>query len=141
MSGAWRLRRPQTPAPFKPGPNEPPRRGQCLAEAAEFRFTGVDLLCGPEALRAQGGSLMEVRCAGANEVVMQEAVLSDMRQVGHIVHHCAGEWARTAAQKYWGVVGGVERGVGKRGCSRRLDGGQSEGGASARRGCCGSRAR
>lgn len=67
MSGAWRLRRPQTPAPFKPGPNEPPRRGQCLPGAAEFRFTGVGLLYGPESLRAQGGSLMEGRCAGADE--------------------------------------------------------------------------
>ena len=67
MSGAWRLRRPQTPAPFKPGPNEPPRRGQCLPGAAEFRFAGVGLLYGPESLRAQGGSVMEVRCAGADE--------------------------------------------------------------------------
>lgn len=50
-----------------PGPNELPRRGQCLAEAAEFRFTGVGLLYGPESLQAQGGSRMEGRCAGADE--------------------------------------------------------------------------
>ena len=71
---------------------------------------------------------MEGRCAGADEVVMREAVLSDVRQVGHIVHQCAGErGARTAAQKYRGVVSG-ERGDGKRGYGRVLDGGQSEGG-------------
>ena len=59
--------------------------------------------------------------------VMWEAVLA-VRQVGHIVQHCASEWARTAAEKYWVVVSGVERGVGKRGCGRELDGEQSEGG-------------
>ena len=50
-----------------PGPNELPRRGSWLAEAAEFRFIGVGFLYGPESLRAQAGSLMEGRCAGADE--------------------------------------------------------------------------
>lgn len=49
------------------GPNELPRRSQCLAEATEFRFAGVGFLYGPESLRAQGGSLMEGRCTGADE--------------------------------------------------------------------------
>ena len=43
------------------------RSGQCLAEAAKFRFAGVGLLYGPESLRAQDGSLVEGRCAGADE--------------------------------------------------------------------------
>ena len=59
---------------------------------------------------------------------MREAVLSDVRQIGHIVHHCAGERGADCGQKYWGVVSGVERGVGKRGCGRGLVGGQNEGG-------------
>lgn len=50
-----------------PGPNELPQRGQCLAVAAEFRFIGVGFLYGPESLRAQGGRLMEWRCADADE--------------------------------------------------------------------------
>lgn len=50
-----------------PGSNELPRRVQCLAEAAEFRFTSVGLLYGPESLRVKGGRLMEGRCAGAGE--------------------------------------------------------------------------
>ena len=49
------------------GSNELPRRGQCLAVAAEFRFIGVGFLYGPESLRAQGGRLMEWRCADADE--------------------------------------------------------------------------
>ena len=92
-----------------PGPNELPRRGKCLAEAAEFRFTGVGLLCGPESLRAQGGSLMEGRCAGADEGDMREAALSDVRQVGHIVYHCAGERGADCGSK---VLGRCERGKG-----------------------------
>ena len=50
-----------------PGSNELPQCGQCLAAAAEFRLAGVGLLYGPESLRAQDGSLMEGRCAGADE--------------------------------------------------------------------------
>ncbi len=50
-----------------PGSNELPRRVQCLAEAAEFRFTSVGLLYGPESLRVKGGRLMEGRYAGAGE--------------------------------------------------------------------------
>ena len=73
-----------------PGPNELPRRGSCLAEAAEFRFTGVSFLYGPESLRAQGGSFMEERCVGADEGGMREAVLSGVQQVGRIVYQCAG---------------------------------------------------
>lgn len=52
---------------YAPAPNELPRRGQCLDEATEFRFAGVGFLYGSESLRAQGGSLMEVRCAGVDE--------------------------------------------------------------------------
>ena len=56
----------------------------------------------------RGGASVRMRA------MMREAVLSDVRQVDHIVQHCASEWARTVAQMYWVVVGGVERGVGKR---------------------------
>ena len=41
--------------------------------------------------------------------VMREAVLSDVRQVGHIVHHCAGEWGANCGSK---VLGRCERGKG-----------------------------
>lgn len=94
-----------------PGLNELPQRGQCLAEAAEFRFAGVGFLYGPESLRAQGGSLMEGRCAGADEGDMREAALSDVRQVGHIVYHCAGERGADCGSK---VLGRCGRGKGRR---------------------------
>lgn len=38
---------------------------------------------------------------------MREAALSDARQVGHIVHHCAGEWGADCSSK---VLGRCERG-------------------------------
>lgn len=58
---------------------------------------------------------------------MREAVLGDVRQVGHIVYHCAGEWGKGASASEdvaeYSMVG------------------RAKAGASARRGCCGSRAR
>ena len=112
-----------------------------MAEAAEFRFAGVGLLYEPETLRAQGGRLMEGRCAGADEGVMREAVLGDVRQVGHIVHHCAGEWGADCGSK---VLGRCERGKGASASEAVAEYsmvGRAKAGASARRGCCGSRAR
>lgn len=112
-----------------------------MAEAAEFRFAGVGLLYEPETLRAQGGRLMEGRCAGADEGVMREAELSDVRQVGHIVHHCAGEWGADCGSK---VLGRCERGKGASASEAVAEYsmvGRAKAGASARRGCCGSRAR
>lgn len=112
-----------------PGPNELPRRGSWLAEALEFRFTGVGLLYGLEFLRAQGGRLVEGQCPGADEGGVAGGCAK--RRAASRPHRApmrGRAWARTAAQKYWGVVGGVERGVGKRGCGRGLVGGQSEGG-------------
>lgn len=91
-----------------PGLNELPRRGQCLAEAAELRFAGVGLLYGPESLRAQGGSVMEVRCAGADEGGCAGGSAkrrAAVRQVGHIVHHCAGEWGADCGSKVLGRCG------------------------------------
>lgn len=38
---------------------------------------------------------------------MREAVLSDVRQVGHVVHQCAGEWGADCGSK---VLGRCERG-------------------------------
>lgn len=38
---------------------------------------------------------------------MREAVLSDVRQAGHIVHHCEGEWGADCGSK---VLGRCERG-------------------------------
>lgn len=54
---------------------------------------------------AQGGRLMEGRCAGADEGGLREAVLSDVRQIGHIVHHCAGEWGADCGSKVLGCCG------------------------------------
>lgn len=80
---------------------------------------------------------MPVRMKG----VMREAVLSDVRQAGHIVHHCAGAWGADSGSKVLGRCG--------RGKGASVSGAVAEGlmvsrakeGASARRGCCGSRAR
>ena len=85
-----------------PRPNELPRRGSWLAVAAEFRFAGVGFLYGPESLWAQGGSLTGARCSGADEGDMREAVLSEVRQVGHIVHHCVGTWGAVCGSKVLG---------------------------------------
>ena len=48
---------------------------------------------------------MEGRCAGADEGVMRDAVLSDVRQVGHIVYHCAGERGADCGSKVLGRSG------------------------------------
>lgn len=42
---------------------------------------------------------------------MREAVLSEVRQVGHIVHHCVGTWGAVCGSK---VLGCCERGKGRR---------------------------
>ena len=125
-----------------PGPNELPRRGSCLAEAAEFRFTGVSFLYGPESLRAQGGSVMEVRCAGADEggyaggsakrraagrphrAPLRERVGRGLRLkgTGLLWAGWKGASASEAVAEYSMV-------------------GRAKAGACARRGCCGSRAR
>ena len=100
-----------------------------MAEAAEFRFTGIGLLYGPESLRAQGGSRMEGRCVGADEGGLAGSCAK---------RRAAGRPRRVPLRERVGrglrlkgtgsLSAGVERGVGKRGCSRGLDGGQSEGG-------------
>ena len=112
-----------------PGPNELPQRGQCLAEAAGFRFAGVGLLYEPESLRAQGGRLMEVRCAGADEGGYAGGC-AKRRAAGRPNRApLRGRVGRGLRLKSAGELWvGVERGVGKRGCGRGLDGGQSEGG-------------
>lgn len=127
------------------GPNELPRRGQCLAVAAEFRFIGVGFLYGPESLRAQGGSLMEGRCAGADEggdagsCAKRHAAVS---QLGHVVHQCAGAWGADCGSK---VPGCCERGWKGASASGAVAEdsmvSRAKAGASARRGCCGSRIR
>lgn len=113
-----------------------------MAEAAEFRFTGVGLLYGPESLRAQGGSLVEGNASVRMRVVRREAVLSDVRQVGHIVYHCAGERGADCGSK---VLGRCERGWKGASASDAVAEysmvGRAKAGASARRGCGGSRTR
>ena len=69
-------------------------------------------------------------------VVLREAVLSDVRQAGHIVHHCAGEWVADCGSK---VLGCCERGNGASASEAVAEGsmvGRARAGASARRGCC-----
>lgn len=74
--------------------------------------------------------------------VMREAVLSGVRQVGHIVYHCAGERGAGCGSK---VLGCCERGWKGASASEAVAEysmvGRAKAGASARRGCCGSRAR
>ena len=73
---------------------------------------------------------------------MREAVLSGVRQAGHIVHHCASEWGADCGSK---VLGSCERGWKGASASEAVAEcammGRAKAGACARRGCCGSRAR
>ena len=72
--------------------------------------------------------------------VMGEAVLSDVRQAGHIVHHCAGERGADCGSK---VLGRCERGWKGVSASEAVAEGsmvsRAKARASARRECCGSR--
>lgn len=72
--------------------------------------------------------------------VMREAVLSDVRQAGHIVHHCAGERGADCGSK---VLGRCERGWKGVSASEAVAEGsmvsRAKARASARRGCCGRR--
>ena len=74
--------------------------------------------------------------------VLREAVLGDVRQVGHIVHHCAGEWGADCGSK---ILGRCERGWKGASASEAVAEdsmvGRGKAGASARLGCCGSRTR
>ena len=111
---------------------EPPQRGQCSTEVMEFRFTGVGLLHGPETLRAQVSSLMEVQGAGADEGGDAEGLRDGTRlATPPYPSNCAHPQAPSPAQKYWvGAVCGGWGGKGRRqaGRWRGLDGEQSEGG-------------
>lgn len=72
---------------------------------------------------------------------MWEAAQSDVRQAGHIVYHCAGEWGADCGSK---VLGQCERGKGASASEAVAEDsmvGRAKVWASARRGCCGSRAR
>lgn len=73
---------------------------------------------------------------------MREAVISGVRQVGHIVYHCAGEWGADCGSK---VLGSCERGWKGASASEAVAEysmvGRAKAEASARRGSCGSRAR
>lgn len=84
---------------------------------------------------------MEGRCAGANEG--GDAGGCARRRAAGRPHRAPlrGRVGRGLWLKSTGTLCAGEWGVGKRGCGGGLVGGQSEGGASARRGCCGSRTR
>lgn len=93
---------------------------------------------------AQGDSLMEERCAGADEggdAGGSAKRRAAVRQVGRVVHQCAGGWGADCGSK---VLGRCERGKGRRQArlwqSTRWWG-RGKAGATARRGCCGSRIR
>lgn len=98
-------------------------------------FSTVQNLSGRRATASwKGGAPVRMR------VVLREAVLSDVRQVGHIVYYCAGEWGADCGSK---VLGRCERGKGASASEAVAEYsmvGRAKAGASARRGCCGSRA-
>lgn len=140
----WGRRR-QAPVPCIPSLNEPPQRGQCSTEVMEFRFTGVGLRHGPETLRAQVGSLMEVQCDGADEGGDAEGLRNGARlATPPYPSNSAHPQALSPAQKYWvGAVCEVEvvRGVGKRGGGGDPMVGRVKAGAPAWCGRCGGRTR
>lgn len=124
-----------------PGPIELPRRGQCLAEAAEFRFAGVGILCGPESLRAQGGSLMEGRCPGADEGGYAGGS-AKRRAAGRLRRApMRGRVGRGLRLKSIGALWAGKGASVSEAVAEYSMVGRAKAGASARRGCCGSRAR
>jgi len=125
-----------------PGPNELPRRGQCLTEAAEFRFTGAGFLYGPEFLRAQGDSLMESRCAGADEEGYAGG--SAKRRAAGRPHRAplGGRVGRGLRLKSTGLLWAGWKGASaSEAVAEYSMVGRAKAGASARRGCCGNRTR
>lgn len=73
---------------------------------------------------------MEGRCVGADEGGYGEAVLSDVRQAGHILHHCAGERGADCGSK---VLGRCERGWKWASATEAVAGGSMVGRAKAGR--------
>ncbi len=125
-----------------PGPNELPQRGQCLAVAAEFRFAGVGFLCGPESLRAQGGSLMEGRCAGADEGGYAGGSAKRRAAGGPHRAPLRGRVGRALRLKSTGLLWAGWKGASASGAvAEDSMVSRAKAGASARRGCCGSRTR
>lgn len=125
-----------------PGSNELPQCGQCLAAAAEFRFAGVGLLYGPESLRAQGGSLMEVRSAGADEGGYAGGCAK--RRAAARLHRAPlrGRSGRGLRLKGTGLLWAGWKGASaSEAMAENSMVSRTKAGASARRGCCGSRAR
>lgn len=87
------------------GSNELPRRSHAWLWLRSFDspalvFSADQNLSGRRAAASWRGGV-PVRMKG----VMREAVLSDVRQVGHIVHHCAGEWGAHCGSKVLGCCG------------------------------------
>ena len=125
-----------------PGPNERPRRGSWLAEATEFRFADVGFLYGSESLRAQGGSLMEVRCAGS-DVGGYAGGSAKRGAAGR--PHCVplrGRVGRGLRLKSAGSLWAGWKGASaSEAVAEYSMVGRAKAGACARRGCCGSRAR
>ena len=124
-----------------PGPNESLSRGKCLAEAAEFRFAGVGILCGPESLRAQGGSLMEGRCPGADEGGYAGGS-AKRRAAGRLRRApMRGRVGRGLRLKSIGALWAGKGASVSEAVAEYSMVGRAKAGASARRGCCGSRIR
>ena len=125
-----------------PGPNELPRRGHAWLWLRSFDSPA--LVFSADQNLSERRAAASWRCDAPVRMTggMREAVLSGVRQAGHIVHHCASEWGADCGSK---VLGSCERGWKGASASEAVAEysmvGRAKAGACARRGCCGSRAR
>lgn len=125
-----------------PGPNELPRRGHAWLWLRSFDSSALVFSTGQNLSGSRAAASWKCGAPVRMRAVLREAVLGDVRQVGHIVHHCAGEWGADCGSK---VLGRCERGWKGASASEAVAEdsmvGRGKAGASARLGCCGSRTR
>ena len=125
-----------------PGPNELPRRGHAWLWLRSFDSPALVFSADQNLSERRAAASWRCDAPVRMKGGMREAVLSGVRQAGHIVHHCASEWGADCGSK---VLGSCERGWKGASASEAVAEysmvGRAKAGACARRGCCGSRAR